>query len=48
VNIATQPGDGTVSFRAKYRARGAAIYTLNLPDAASHASAASDLTRRVR
>jgi hypothetical protein len=47
VNIATQPGDETVSFRAKCfdRARGAAIYTLNLPDElASHASAASDLT----
>jgi NADPH:quinone reductase len=48
VNIATQPGDETVSFRAKCfdRARGAAIYTLNLPDElASHASTASDLTR---
>ena len=48
VNITTQPGDETVSFRAKCfdRARGAAIYTLNLPDElASHASAASDLTR---
>jgi hypothetical protein len=47
VNIATQPGDETVSFRAKCfdRARGAAIYTLNLPDElTSHASAASDLT----
>ena len=47
VNIATQPGDETVSLRAKCfdRARGAAIYTLNLPDElASHASAASDLT----
>jgi NADPH:quinone reductase len=48
VNIGTQPGDESVSFRAKCfdRARGAAIYTLNLPDElASHASAASDLTR---
>jgi len=48
VNIATQADDETVSFRAKCfdRARGAAIYTLNLPDElASHASAASDLAR---
>jgi NADPH:quinone reductase len=48
VNIATQDDHETVSFRAKCfdRARGAAIYTLNLPDElASHASAASDLTR---
>jgi NADPH:quinone reductase len=48
VNLATQEGDETVSFRAKRfdRARGATIYTLNLPDElTSHASAASDLTR---
>lgn len=48
VNIATQDDDETVSFRAKCfdRARGATIYTLNLPDElASHASAASDLAR---
>ena len=46
--LAWLAGDETVSFRAKCfdRARGAAIYTLNLPDElASHASAASDLTR---
>jgi NADPH:quinone reductase len=48
VNIATQDDDETVSFRANRfdRARGATIYTLNLPDElASHASAASDLAR---
>ena len=48
VNIATQDDDETVSFRANRfdRARGATIYTLNLPDElASHAGAASDLAR---
>ncbi len=48
VNVATQDDDETVSFRAKRfdRARGATIYTLNLPDElALHASAASDLAR---
>ena len=48
VNIATQDDDETVSFRAKRfdRARGATIYTLNLPDElASYASAPSDLAR---
>ena len=48
VNIATQSDDETVTFKAACfdRARGARIYTLNLPDElASHASAASDLTR---
>jgi NADPH2:quinone reductase len=48
VNIATQDDEEMVSFRAKDfdRARGATIYTLNLPDElASHASAADDLTR---
>ena len=48
VNIATQDDDETVSFQAKRfdRARGATIYTLNLPDElASHASAASDVAR---
>ena len=48
VNIATQSHDETVTFKAACfdRARGARIYTLNLPDElASHASAASDLTR---
>ena len=48
VNIATQDDDETVTFQAKRfdRARGATIYTLNLPDElASHASAASDLAR---
>jgi len=48
VNIATQDDDETVSFRAKRfdRARGATIYTLNLPgELASHASVASDLAR---
>jgi NADPH:quinone reductase-like Zn-dependent oxidoreductase len=48
VNIATQ-GDGeTVTFHATRfdRARGARIYTLNLPfELASHASGASDLAR---
>jgi len=48
VNIATQDDEEMVSFRAGRfdRARGAAIYTLNLPDElAAHVSAASDLTR---
>jgi NADPH:quinone reductase-like Zn-dependent oxidoreductase len=48
VNIATQHDDETVSFQAKRfdRARGATVYTLNLPDElALHASAASDLAR---
>ena len=48
VNLATQDDDETVSFQAKRfdRARGATIYTLNLPDElASHASTASDLAR---
>jgi NADPH2:quinone reductase len=48
VNIATQDDEETVSFRAADfdRARGATIYTLNLPDElASHASGADDLTR---
>jgi NADPH:quinone reductase len=48
VNIATQDDEDMVSFRARRfdRARGAMIYTLNLPDElASHASAAGDLTR---
>jgi NADPH:quinone reductase len=51
VNIATQ-GDGeTVTFHATRfdRARGATIYTLNLPfELASHASGASDLARLCR
>jgi NADPH:quinone reductase len=48
VNIATQDDEEMVSFRAKNfdRARGATIFTLNLPDElASHASAADDLIR---
>jgi len=48
VHIATQDDEERVSFRAKNfdRARGATIYTLNLPDElAAHASAADDLTR---
>ena len=48
VNIATQSDDETVTFHAARfdRAKGARIYTLNLPDElASHASAATDLTR---
>jgi hypothetical protein len=48
VNLATQDEEEMVSFRAGRfdRARGARIYTLNLPDElASHASAADDLTR---
>jgi NADPH:quinone reductase-like Zn-dependent oxidoreductase len=48
VNIATQSDDETVTFHATRfdRARGARIYTLNLPfELASHASGASDLTR---
>jgi NADPH2:quinone reductase len=48
VNIATQDDEEMVSFRAGRfdRARGATIYSLNLPDElASHASAAGDLAR---
>jgi NADPH:quinone reductase len=48
VNIATQTDDETVTFHAACfdRAKGARIYTLNLPDElASHASGASDLAR---
>jgi hypothetical protein len=48
VNLATQDEEEVVSFRAGRfdRARGARIYTLNLPDElASHASGADDLTR---
>jgi NADPH2:quinone reductase len=48
VNIATQDDGELVSFRAARfdRARGATIYTLNLPDElAAHASAADDLAR---
>ena len=48
VNIATQSDDETVTFQAARfdRAKGARIYTLNLPDElASHASGASDLAR---
>jgi NADPH:quinone reductase-like Zn-dependent oxidoreductase len=48
VSVATQSDDETVTFHATRfdRARGARIYTLNLPDElASHASAAGDLTR---
>ena len=48
VNIATQGDAETVTFRAARfdRARGATIYTLNLPfELASHASGASDLAR---
>jgi NADPH:quinone reductase len=48
VNIATQSDDETVTFHAARfdRAKGATIYTLNLPDElAAHASAASDLAR---
>jgi NADPH:quinone reductase len=48
VNIATQDDDETVTFRASRfdRARGARIYTLNLPDElACHGSAAGDLGR---
>ena len=48
VNIATQSDDETVSFHAARfdRAKGARIYTLDLPDElASHASASGDLTR---
>jgi hypothetical protein len=48
VNLATQDDEEMVSFRAGrfVRARGARIYTLNLPDElVSHASAADDLTR---
>jgi NADPH:quinone reductase len=48
VNIATQSDDETVTFQAACfdRAKGARIYTLNLPDElVSHASGARDLTR---
>jgi NADPH:quinone reductase len=48
VNIATQSDDETVTFQAACfdRAKGARIYTLNLPDElASHASGQADLTR---
>jgi NADPH:quinone reductase-like Zn-dependent oxidoreductase len=48
VNIATPDDEEMVSFRAGRfdRARGATVYTLNLPDElASHASGADDLTR---
>jgi NADPH:quinone reductase len=48
VNIATQSDDETVTFHpARFdRAKGARIYTLNLPEElASHASGASDLAR---
>jgi NADPH:quinone reductase-like Zn-dependent oxidoreductase len=48
VNIATQSDGETVAFHAARfdRAKGARIYTLNLPDElARHASAANDLTR---
>jgi NADPH:quinone reductase len=48
VNIATQSEDETVTFHAARfdRAKGARIYTLNLPDElASHGSGAGDLTR---
>jgi len=48
VNIATQSDDETVTFRAARfdRAKGARIYTLNLPDElAAHASAPGDLSR---
>jgi NADPH:quinone reductase-like Zn-dependent oxidoreductase len=48
VNIATQSDDETVSFHAARfdRAKGAMIYTLDLPDElASHASASGDLSR---
>jgi NADPH:quinone reductase len=48
VNIATQSDDETVTFRAACfdRAKGARIYTLDLPDElGSHARGASDLTR---
>ena len=51
VNIATQSHDETVTFHAARfdRAKGARIYTLNLPDElASHASGASDLARLCR
>jgi NADPH:quinone reductase len=48
VNIGTQSDDETVTFRAARfdRAKGARIYTLDLPDElAAHSSAARDLTR---
>jgi NADPH2:quinone reductase len=48
VNIATPRDDETVTFQAACfdRAKGARIYTLNLPDElASHGSGAGDLTR---
>jgi NADPH:quinone reductase len=48
VNVATQSDDETVTFHAARfdRAKGARIYTLNLPDELiSHASGSSDLMR---
>jgi NADPH2:quinone reductase len=48
VNIATQSDDETVTFHAARfdRAKGARIYTLNLPDElASHGGGATDLAR---
>jgi NADPH2:quinone reductase len=48
VNIATQSDDETVTFQAERfaRAKGAKIYTLNMPDeVAAHASGTRDLTR---
>jgi NADPH:quinone reductase len=51
VNIATQSDDDVVTFRAARfdRAKGARIYTLNLPDElTSHASGADDLARLCR
>jgi NADPH:quinone reductase-like Zn-dependent oxidoreductase len=51
INIATQSDDETVTFHAARfdRAKGARIYTLNLPDElAWHASGASDLARLCR
>jgi NADPH:quinone reductase len=48
VNIGTQSGDETVTFRANRfdRSAGARIYTLNLPDELdAHASATTDLAR---
>ena len=48
VNLATQRDDEIVTFQAARfdRAKGARIYTLNLPDElASHAGGAGDLTR---
>jgi NADPH:quinone reductase-like Zn-dependent oxidoreductase len=48
INVATQSDDETITFHASRfdRAKGARIYTLNLPDElAAHAGAASDLAR---